>query len=104
MTQQQQQSQKSPQDMELVGTLIYQLKMESTTLCTAVMESASDSVRSQLTPILNQSLRDQKLVFDLMNQKGWYKVEPAPQEQYQRVQQSFISMQQQQSQGQQQYQ
>lgn len=104
MVQQQQQSQQSTQDMELVGTLIYQLKMESTSLCTAVLESANDTVGSQLTSILNQSLRDQKSVFDLMNQKGWYKVEPAPQEQFQRVKQSFMTMQQQQSQGQQQYQ
>lgn len=102
MAQQQQQSQQSTQDMELIGTLIYQLKMETTALCTAVLESANNTVRSQLTSMLNQSLQDQKSVFDLMNQKGWYKVEPAPQEQYQRVKQSFMTMQQQQqSQGQQ---
>lgn len=99
MAQQQQQTQQQTQDMELIGTLIYQLKMESSSLCTSILESANDSVRSQLTPILNQSLQNQKEVFDLMQQKGWYKVEPAPNEQYQRIQQSFTSMQQQQQQA-----
>ena len=92
--------QQQTQDMELVGTLIYQLKMEATGLCTAVLESANPNVRSQLTQILQQSLQNQKTVFDLMNQKGWYKVEAAPAEQYSRIQQSFSTMQQQAQQGQ----
>ncbi len=97
--------QQQTQDMELVGTLIYQLKMEASAICTAILESANQNVRSQLTQVLQQSLQNQKTVFDLMNQKGWYKVEPAPQEQYSRIQQSFATMQQQQAQqGQQQLQ
>jgi len=97
MPQQQQVAQQNL-DMELIGTLIYQLKMEATSLCTAVLESANDTVRSQLTNVLQQSLQNQKEVFDFMNQKGWYKVEPAPADQYQLIQQSFASMQQQQQQ------
>lgn len=93
---QQQQNQQQTQDMELIGTLLYQLKMESSSLCTSILESANDNVRAQLTQILNQSLQNQKVVFNLMQQKGWYKVEPAPNEQYQRIQQSFTTMQQQQ--------
>ncbi|MDD4599695.1 hypothetical protein SDC9_04199 [bioreactor metagenome] len=90
-----QQQQQQTQDMELIGTLIYQLKMESSSLCTAILESSNDNVRTQLTQLLSQSLQNQKNVFDAMNQKGWYKVEPAPAEQYQRIQQSFTTMQQQ---------
>lgn len=100
MAQYQQQAQQQTQDMEQIGTLLYQLKMESSSLCTAITESANNNVRTQLTQMLNRSLQNQKTVFDFMNQKGWYKVEPAPNEQYQRTQQSFTSMQQQQSQGQ----
>lgn len=88
--------QQQTQDMELIGTLIYQLKMEASSLCTTILESANPNVRSQLTQILQQSLQNQKTVFDLMNQKGWYKVEAAPPEQYNRIQQSFTTMQQQQ--------
>lgn len=95
MAQQQQQQQ---QDMELIGTLIYQLKMEASALCTAILESANANVRTQLTQMLQKSLQNQKTVFDLMNQKGWYKVEAAPLEQYGRIKQTFMTMQQQQTQ------
>ena len=97
--------QQQTQDMELVGTLIYQLKLEASALCTSILESANPNVRTQLSQILQQSFQNQKAVFDLMNQKGWYKVEAAPTEQYNRIQQSFATMQQQQTQqGQQQMQ
>lgn len=89
-----QQTQQSQQDMELVGTLLYQLKLESTSLVNTIMESANDNVRDELTDILNQSLQNQRDVFDFMNQQGWYKVEEAPQDQYQRVQQTFTTMRQ----------
>lgn len=90
-------AQQQTQDVDLVGTLIYQLKMEALVLCTAILESANPNVRSQLSQMLQKSLQNQKTVFDLMSQKGWYKVEAAPPEQYNRIQQSFASMQQQSS-------
>ncbi|BBB91805.1 MAG TPA: spore coat protein [Methylomusa anaerophila] len=90
-----QQTQQSKRDMERIGALLYQLKTEATTLCTAILESTNNNVRSQLTQILNKSFQNQKIVFDCMNQKGWYKVEPAPQDQYTRIQQSFTTLQQQ---------
>lgn len=89
---QQQQNQQQTQDMELIGTMIYQLKLESSSLCTAILESANANVRSELTQLLTKSLQNQQNVFGMMNQKGWYKVEPAPSEQYQRIQQSFSTM------------
>jgi len=95
MVQQQQQTQQSKQDMKLIGTLIYQLKIEANSLCTAIIESSNDTVRAQLTQMLTKSLQNQKTVFDFMNQKGWYKVEPAPADQYQRIQQTMQQMQQQ---------
>jgi spore coat protein CotF len=48
--------------------------------------------------MLNQTFDHQKQIFDVMNQKGWYKVAPAPQEELTRIQQSFSQMQQQQQQ------
>lgn len=99
--QQQQGQQQGQQDKERIGTLLYQLKMEASSLCTAVLESANDNVRTQLTQILGKSLENQKAVFTLMQQKGWYQVEAAPKEQYNRIQQSFTTMQQQQQQQQQ---
>jgi spore coat protein CotF len=87
--------QQQTQDMELIGTTIYQLKMETSAICTSILESANPNVRSHLSQILQQSLESQKTVFNLMNQKCWYKVEAAPPEQYSRIQQSFATIQQQ---------
>ncbi|MGI6119864.1 MAG: spore coat protein [Desulfosporosinus sp.] len=90
--------QQMEQDKELIGTLLYQLKMECSTLLQTIIESANDNVRSQLTPILTKALQNHKTVFDFMQQKGWYKVEAAPQEQFDRTKMSFQAMQQVQSQ------
>ncbi|KLU59946.1 coat F domain protein [Peptococcaceae bacterium CEB3] len=92
--------QQMEQDKELVGTLIYQLKMECSSLLQAIIESANNDVRSQLTPILIKALQNHKTVFDFMSQKGWYKVEAAPLEQLNRSKTSFQAMQQVQSQQQ----
>ncbi|WP_010249282.1 spore coat protein [Acetivibrio cellulolyticus] len=85
--------QNQPQEKEWAGSILYLLKLEATALCTATIESANDTVRNHVTGLLNKSLQNQKSLFDLMNKKGWYKVEAAPQEQYSRIQQSFTTMQ-----------
>lgn len=81
-------------EKELVGNLLSQLKMECTSLCTAITESVNNNVRNQLTQILTKNLQNQKQVFDFMNSKGWYKVEAAPTEQFNRTKQSFTTIQQ----------
>ncbi|MDR3289629.1 MAG: spore coat protein [Peptococcaceae bacterium] len=81
-------------EKEAVGTLLYQLKLICTSLCTAITESANNHVRSQLTQMLTKSLQNQKLLYDYMNSKGWYKVEAAPPEQFTRTRQSCAQIQQ----------
>lgn len=83
-------------DMEWMGMLLYEHKLAASMLTTGVMESANPQVRQHFTSLLNQTLDHQKQIFDVMNQKGWYKVAPAPQEELTRIQQSFSTMQQQQ--------
>jgi spore coat protein CotF len=84
-----------PQEKEWTRILLYLQKMETSLLCTATTESASDQVRNHLTGILNKSLENQKNLFEIMNQKGWYRVESAPSDVFQRTQQQFQTMQQQ---------
>lgn len=81
-----------PQEKEWAGTLLYLQKIEASTLCTAALESANDQVRNHAMGLLNKSLQNQKKLFDIMNKKGWYQVEAAPVEQFNRIQQSFSSM------------
>ncbi|HEX3028634.1 MAG TPA: spore coat protein [Clostridia bacterium] len=82
-----------PQEKEWAGTLLYLQKLESTLLCSTALESASDQVRNHATSLLTKSLQSQKNLFQLMNKKGWYKVEAAPKDQYNTIQQSFNTMQ-----------
>lgn len=85
-------------DMEWMGILLYEHKLAASMLTSGILESADPKVRQHFSNLLNQTLDHQKQIFDLMNQKGWYKVELAPQEELSRIQQSFSTMQQQQQQ------
>lgn len=82
-------------DMEWTNLLLYQHKLAASMLTTGVMECANDQIRSHFSNLLNRTLDHQKQIFDIMNQKGWYKVEPAPHDQLSRTQQSMATIQQQ---------
>ncbi|MDR3271206.1 MAG: spore coat protein [Peptococcaceae bacterium] len=90
----QQQQQPYQQEKQAISTLLSQQKSICTTLVTAITECANNNVRHQLTQMLVKSLQNQKLVYDYMNAKGWYRVESAPQEQVDRSRQSFTLIQQ----------
>lgn len=55
----------------------------------AVQESATGDVHSNFKNILNQALDMQHEVYCVMQQKGWYQVQPAPQQQIDQVKQKF---------------
>lgn len=82
-----------PWEKEWAGNLLYLQKLECTTLCTAALESNSDQVRNHITGLLNKAIQNQKALYQIMSSKGWYNVEAAPQEQYNRIQQSVTTMQ-----------
>lgn len=84
-----------PQEKEWAGILLYLQKMEASMLCTAALESQDPELRDHYCGLLNKSLENQKALFDIMNQKGWYKTEPAPIEQANRSRMSFGKMRQQ---------
>lgn len=72
--------------------LLYLQKMEGSMLCTAAQESANEQVRNHVTGLLVKTLQNQKNLFNMMNSKGWYKTEPAPQDQFMKTQQNFQQM------------
>jgi len=82
-------------DMEWMGIILNEHKLAASMLTSGVIESANPQVRQHFSTLLNQTLDHQKQIFDLMSQKGWYKVAAAPQEELTRIQQSFSTMQQQ---------
>jgi spore coat protein CotF len=82
-----------PQEKEWAGTLLYLQKLEAQMLCHATLEGSCDQVRNHASGLLNKSLQNQQNLFNIMSQKGWYKVDSAPQELYTSAQQKFTAMQ-----------
>ncbi len=82
-----------PQEKEWAGTLLYLQKLEAQMLTHAVLEGACDQVRDHASGLLNKSLQNQQNLFNIMSQKGWYKVDTAPQELLTSAQQRFTTMQ-----------
>ena len=82
-----------PQEKECAGTLLYLQKHEAEMLCSASLEASDANIRNHCTGLLQKCLENQHNLFNIMNQKGWYKVETAPQEMLTKAQQNMTTMQ-----------
>lgn len=82
-------------DMEWMGILLNQHKLAASMMTSAILESNNDQVRSHFKSLLDGTLEHQKDIYKAMSQKGWYKVQPAPQDELNRIRQSMSTMQQQ---------
>jgi spore coat protein CotF len=81
-----------PQEKEWAGTLLYLQKHEAEMICSAALESSDANVRAHCIGLLQKCLDNQHNLYNIMNQKGWYKVEAAPSEMLTKARQS-LSMQ-----------
>lgn len=79
-------------DSEWLGILLSEHKLAATTLTSGVVESANPQVRQHFSSLLTKTLDHQKQIFDIMSQKGFYKVSPAPQDELTRIQQSITTI------------
>lgn len=79
-------------DQDLANIILNQHKLETTSLTNLVLESANSSLRNDTTNILQRTLSHQKQIFDLMSQKGWYKVQNASQQDITTAQQSVTQL------------
>lgn len=82
-----------PQEKEWAGTLLYLQKHEAEMLCSAALEAADANIKNHCSGLLQKCLENQHNLFDIMSQKGWYKVETAPQELLTKAQQNMTTMQ-----------
>jgi len=82
-------------DMEWMNILLNQHKLAASMLTSGVLESSNNQVRSHFKAILDGTLDHQKQIYDVMSQKGWYSVSPAPQAEVTRISQSMSNIQQQ---------
>lgn len=64
-------------DRDILMDVLIDTKYISSGYHQAVLESATDRVRNVLMQIHNDELASHQIVFDLMKNRGYYRVEPA---------------------------
>jgi len=67
-------------DKEILNVLLDEHKLSASSITTLVLESTNQFLRTDAANILNGTFQHQKKIFDLMNQKGWYKTQNASQQ------------------------
>lgn len=67
-------------DKEIVQTLLNEHKLCASSLTNLVLESANQNLRNDAAGLLNRTFQHQKILFDLMTQKGWYTTQQASQQ------------------------
>ncbi|MEW6547475.1 MAG: spore coat protein [Bacillota bacterium] len=64
-------------DRDMVGDLLATVKSMSSTYHQAILESANNNVRQTMETLHDDQVNQAKVLFDAMQARGWYKVEPA---------------------------
>ena len=60
-------------DKDILTDMLMTEKYVSGTYETAIQESANEAVRNALRQIQDEEQQHAKMIFDAMNQRGWYK-------------------------------
>lgn len=76
-------------DREYMDDILLTSKTLSAMYHYAVQESSTNDVHTNFKNILNDSLDMQHRIFSQMEQKGWYNMQPAPQNEVDQVKQKF---------------
>ncbi len=80
-------------DREITNVLLDEHKLCAASLTNLILESSNQNLRTDLTNILNKSFQQQKQLFDIMTQKGWYQTQSASQQDITRAQQDLSKVQ-----------
>lgn len=64
-------------DKDILNVLLAGHKLQATGYSTLVLESANQTLRNDVTNLLEKTFKQQKNIFDVMSQKGWYPVQSA---------------------------
>lgn len=65
-------------DKQMSSALLNAHKLSAESLTHLILESVDQSIRQDAMQILNKTFEHQKMIWDYMNSKGFYKVDPAP--------------------------
>lgn len=84
---------KNISDKEILNVLLDEHKLSASSITNLILESNNQLLRNDATTILNRTFQHQKQIFDLMSQKGFYKVQNASQQDISRAQQDMNTIQ-----------
>lgn len=76
-------------DKELATALLNNHKLSANSLNNLVLESVDPNLRQDVTQILYRTYQHQKMIWDFMNNKGYYQVEAAQQQEIAKAQQQL---------------
>lgn len=79
-------------DKEVMGVILDNYKLSATSLTNLILESANNQLRNDGINVLKKTLDHQKQIFDIMSQKGWYKVSSASQQDISNAQQQISNI------------
>jgi spore coat protein F len=80
-------------DKDITNVLLGQHKLAASSLTNLVLESNNQFLRTDAQNLLNRTFQHQKQIYDVMTQKGWYKVENANQQDVSKAQQNVSNIQ-----------
>jgi spore coat protein CotF len=78
-------------EKELLNAVLSQHKLLATSTTQLVLESSNQTLRNDATTILQNIFKNQKQIFDLMSQKGWYTIEAASRQDIDKARQQLTS-------------
>jgi spore coat protein CotF len=76
-------------DKELAFALLNAHKLSAGSLNTLILESVCQGLRQDAMQVLNRTYQHQKMLWDYMNNKGYYQVEAAPQQEITKAKQQL---------------
>lgn len=84
---------KNISDKEILNVLLDEHKLSASAITNLVLESSNESIRNDATGVLNTTFKQQKQIFDLLTQKGFYQTQNADQQSLTRAQQELGNIQ-----------
>jgi Spore coat protein len=76
-------------DKEIMASILNERKLAASSLTNLILESSNPTLRNDVKSILTKTFDEQKHVFDMMSQKGWYAVQNANQQEISQAQQKI---------------
>ena len=76
-------------DRDLMQIMLNEHKLMTSSMTNCILECAHPQLRQECINILNKNFGHQKMIWEAMNQRGWYNVQMASPQDVQRMQQQF---------------